>query len=70
MIPKIEDGNNFGVSVQEKVYEEVCRIQKFGFSSLEQFAQYHEKRSKIISLGIKFNSIVSVTKNRGTFMNV
>ncbi|KAF0993232.1 hypothetical protein HZS_797, partial [Henneguya salminicola] len=57
LIPKIEDGNNFGVSVQEALLEEVGRVQQDAGSYLDQFPRFHANRAKIVSKMIKYPTI-------------
>ena len=40
MVPKIEDGNNFGVSIQEDVLAEVGKSEADAGSYLEQLSRY------------------------------
>ncbi|KII68499.1 Proteasome activator complex subunit 3 [Thelohanellus kitauei] len=57
LIPRVEDGNNFGVSVQETILEEIGRIQQDIGTYLDQFTRYHLNRTKIISKSIKYPPI-------------
>merc|ERR1711881_727526 len=49
LIPRIEDGNNFGVSIQEEVLNEVHRIQTESVQYLDAISRYFITRAKIIS---------------------
>ena len=40
MVPKIEDGNNFGVGIQEDVLGEVGKSEADAGSYLEQLSRY------------------------------
>ena len=40
MIPKIEDGNNFGVGIQEDILGEVSKAEADAGSYLEQVSRY------------------------------
>ncbi|EDO29241.1 predicted protein, partial [Nematostella vectensis] len=40
LIPRIEDGNNFGVSIQEEALSEVQRIEGEAATFLDQIARY------------------------------
>ncbi|KAF1742202.1 hypothetical protein MXB_3183, partial [Myxobolus squamalis] len=60
LIPKIEDGNNFGVSVQEALLEEVGRVQQDVGAYLDQFSRYHANRAKLISKVLKYPHIHSL----------
>ena len=46
-IPKIEDGNNFGVSIQEETVEDLSRAEDTAFSGLEAFSKYFMFRAKL-----------------------
>ncbi|XP_031566809.1 proteasome activator complex subunit 3-like [Actinia tenebrosa] len=54
LIPRIEDGNNFGVSIQEEALSEVQRIEGEAASFLDQIARYFVTRGKIISKVVKY----------------
>lgn len=48
-IPKIEDGNNFGVSIQEEVVTELSRAEESGFLLLDNVSKYYHARAKLIT---------------------
>ncbi|XP_074602744.1 proteasome regulator gamma [Brevipalpus obovatus] len=54
MIPKIEDGNNFGVSVQEEILEEVRAVEQEGAVYFDEISKYHSTRAKIVSKIFKY----------------
>jgi len=54
LIPRIEDGNNFGVSIQEEVLNEVHRIQTESVNYLDAISRYFITRAKIISKVAKY----------------
>lgn len=54
LIPRIEDGNNFGVSIQEEVLNEVHRIQNESVSYLDAVSRYFMTRGKIITKLLKY----------------
>lgn len=54
LIPKIEDGNNFGVSIQEEVLNEVHRIEGDSINYLDGISRYFITRGKIISKLAKY----------------
>jgi len=54
LIPKIEDGNNFGVSIQEEILSEVNRIQTEATSYLDQISRYYITRGKLLSKIAKY----------------
>lgn len=49
LIPKIEDGNNFGVSVQEDTLSEIQQVEVEATSYLDQISRYYVSRGKLIS---------------------
>lgn len=54
MIPKIEDGNNFGVSVQEDTMSEARQIESEAATYLDQISRYFLTRGKIVSKVAKY----------------
>jgi hypothetical protein len=48
-IPRIEDGNNFGVSVQEDAIKEVGHCEDFAFEFLGGITKYYISRAKLIT---------------------
>lgn len=53
-IPKIEDGNNFGVSIQEDALGEVSKAESDAGSYLEQVSRYFGSRGKLLSKAAKY----------------
>ncbi|EDW39642.1 GL15090 [Drosophila persimilis] len=49
MIPKIEDGNNFGVSVQEDTLTEIRAVESDAATWFIQISAYFRSRAKIVS---------------------
>lgn len=49
LIPKIEDGNNFGVSVQEDTLAEIQQVEVEATNYLEQVSRYYVTRAKLIT---------------------
>jgi proteasome activator subunit 3 (PA28 gamma) len=49
LIPKIEDGNNFGVSIQEDTLGEIRTVEAEAATFYEQISRYYLTRGKIIS---------------------
>ena len=49
LIPKIEDGNNFGVSIQEDTLGEIRTVEAEAATFYEQISRYFITRGKIIS---------------------
>lgn len=50
MIPKIEDGNNFGVSVQEDTLAEVQSVESEAAAFFDQISRYFISRGKFLNL--------------------
>lgn len=57
LIPKIEDGNNFGVSIQEDTMAEARQVETEAATYLEQLSRYYISRAKIISKIAKYPHI-------------
>lgn len=57
LIPKIEDGNNFGVGVQEDALAELRQVEAECATYLDQISRYFLTRGKMISKVIKYPSI-------------
>jgi len=53
-MPKIEDGDNFGVQIQEEVLSELHRSQESGYNIRDGVRQNHLNRAKICSKIIKY----------------
>ncbi|XP_076800085.1 proteasome activator complex subunit 3-like [Clavelina lepadiformis] len=49
LIPKIEDGNNFGVEVQEETLGELKTVEQDLLSNQEEIASYFLSRAKVIT---------------------
>ncbi|KZO95977.1 proteasome activator pa28 REG alpha/beta subunit [Calocera viscosa TUFC12733] len=56
-MPKVEDGDNFGVEVQEQVLSELHRAQEAGYNLLDGLKTYHMNRAKICSKLIKYPNL-------------
>nr|KAG5700653.1 hypothetical protein BaRGS_015483 [Batillaria attramentaria] len=54
LIPKIEDGNNFGVSIQEDTMAEARQVETESATYLDQLSRYYVTRAKIISKIAKY----------------
>eukprot|EP01104_Vermistella_antarctica_P021437 TRINITY_DN9690_c0_g1_i1.p1 TRINITY_DN9690_c0_g1~~TRINITY_DN9690_c0_g1_i1.p1 ORF type:complete len:252 (+),score=78.58 TRINITY_DN9690_c0_g1_i1:79-834(+) len=48
-IPRIEDGNNFGVQIQEETVGELGRVESDAFTVLENMTKYYLSRAKLLS---------------------
>src|SRR5882724_7475465 len=44
MVPKVEDGNNFGVQIQESVIKAIGQAERQSLSRLNQFSNYYKFR--------------------------
>ncbi|XP_008205189.1 proteasome activator complex subunit 3 isoform X3 [Nasonia vitripennis] len=57
MIPKIEDGNNFGVSIQEDTLAEVQAVESEAAAYFDQISRYFISRAKMVSKVAKYPHI-------------
>jgi len=60
-MPKIEDGDNFGVQIQEEVLSELLRSQETAYNFRDSVRQHHLGRAKICSKLIKYPHIEDYT---------
>ncbi|XP_071803153.1 proteasome activator complex subunit 3-like [Asterias amurensis] len=54
LIPRIEDGNNFGVSIQEDTLAELRQVESESGAYLDQISRYFITRAKLISKVAKY----------------
>ncbi|XP_078493850.1 proteasome activator complex subunit 3-like isoform X2 [Ciona intestinalis] len=54
LIPKIEDGNNFGVSIQEETLGEIRQVESESSGFLDQIAKYYCTRAQIVAKVAKY----------------
>ncbi|VDK61375.1 unnamed protein product [Anisakis simplex] len=54
LIPRIEDGNNFGVSIQEEALNEVRTVEGEAASFLDQISRYFVSRARLITKVAKY----------------
>ncbi|ELU10146.1 hypothetical protein CAPTEDRAFT_149100 [Capitella teleta] len=54
LIPRIEDGNNFGVSIQEDTMAEARTVETEAATYLDQISRYYMTRAKVISKVAKY----------------
>lgn len=54
MIPKIEDGNNFGVSIQEDTLAEIQSVESEAAAFFDQISRYFVSRAKVVSKVAKY----------------
>lgn len=57
MIPKIEDGNNFGVSIQEDTLAEIQSVETEAAAFFDQISRYFISRAKVVSKVAKYPHI-------------
>lgn len=57
LIPKIEDGNNFGVAIQEDVVSEARQVESEASAYLDQISRYYLQRARIITKIAKYPHI-------------
>ncbi|KAL5291995.1 PSME3.2 family protein [Megaselia abdita] len=57
MIPKIEDGNNFGVSIQEDTLSEVQAVEAEAAAYFDQISRYFLSRAKVVTKVAKYPHI-------------
>ncbi|CAG7836575.1 unnamed protein product [Allacma fusca] len=62
LIPKIEDGNNFGVSIQEDTLGEIRTVEAEAATFYEQISRYFITRGKIISKVAKYPHVEDYRK--------
>ena len=53
-VPRIEDGNNFGVGVQEDMVSELSRAEDHAFALLESITKYYIGRAKLVTRCFKY----------------
>lgn len=56
-IPRIEDGNNFGVSIQEETLNELGRAEDAAFAALDSMSKYFVSRAKLVAKCIKYPGV-------------
>ncbi|KAJ1494105.1 proteasome activator pa28 [Baffinella frigidus] len=62
-IPKVEDGNNFGVSIQEDTVNELTKAEDTSFSLLEAVNKYFMTRGKLVSRMAKYPGLHDYAKS-------
>eukprot|EP01084_Bolivina_argentea_P072428 131505_1 len=53
-IPSIQEGNNFGVEIQEDIVDDLSRNENGALDAIEQISNYYQIRSKSISKILKW----------------
>lgn len=62
LIPRIEDGNNFGVSVQEDTMAEARQVEAEAAAYLDQISRYFMTRGKIIAKIAKYPHVEDIRR--------
>ncbi|XP_039695788.1 proteasome activator complex subunit 3-like [Pteropus medius] len=57
LIPKVEDGNNFGVSIQEDTVDRLWTVESTAASYLRRFSTYYNTRAKLVSKIVKYPQV-------------
>ncbi|XP_077281768.1 proteasome activator complex subunit 3-like isoform X2 [Temnothorax americanus] len=57
LIPKIEDGNNFGVSIQKAMLSEIQSVESKAAAFLDQISRYYISRVRIVSKAARYPHI-------------
>ena len=53
-IPSIQEGNNFGVEIQEDIVDDISRVENGSMDCIDQITNYYQIRSKSISKILKW----------------
>eukprot|EP01132_Coremiostelium_polycephalum_P001403 gene1403-1772_t len=56
-VPRIEDGNNFGVDIQEDVVGQLNKVEEVYTSNLEQSEQFFISRAGLVKKALKYKEI-------------
>mmetsp|Transcript_16922 Transcript_16922/g.33904 ORF Transcript_16922/g.33904 Transcript_16922/m.33904 type:complete len:263 (+) Transcript_16922:214-1002(+) len=56
-IPKVEDGNNFGVSIQEETVSELAKAEDTSYALLDGINKYFMTRGKLVSRVAKYPGV-------------
>lgn len=62
-IPRIEDGNNFGVTIQEETLSELGRAEEAAFATLENAPKYFLLRAKYLTKSLKYPGVADYRKS-------
>jgi proteasome activator subunit 3 (PA28 gamma) len=62
MIPRIEDGNNFGVSIQEDTMAEARQVESEAATFLDQISRYFMTRGKIVAKVAKLPHVADIRR--------
>ncbi|GBE60640.1 subunit of proteaseome activator [Babesia ovata] len=61
-VPRIEDGNNFGVGIQEEVILELTRVEDTAFNLFDSIVKYYMARAKLCTKVIKYPNVCDYTE--------
>eukprot|EP00920_Eleutheroschizon_duboscqi_P026981 GHVT01066099.1.p1 GENE.GHVT01066099.1~~GHVT01066099.1.p1 ORF type:complete len:264 (+),score=31.58 GHVT01066099.1:179-970(+) len=56
-VPRIEDGNNFGVGIQEEAIQELARVEDSAFNLYDAVVKYYMARAKLSTKVIKYPNV-------------
>ncbi|CRG96624.1 subunit of proteaseome activator complex, putative [Plasmodium gallinaceum] len=56
-VPRIEDGNNFGVGIQEEAIQELARVEESAFNLYDAIVKYYMERAKLSTKVIKYPNV-------------
>ena len=62
LIPRIEDGNNFGVSIQEETLSEIRTVEQEAATYFDQVSRYFISRGKIVAKIAKYPHVADFRK--------
>jgi len=57
-VPRIADGNNFGVEVQEEITKVLEGAEDAGYGVLDSFASYHSTRGALATKVLKYPNVM------------
>ncbi|GFE54824.1 subunit of proteaseome activator [Babesia ovis] len=61
-VPRIEDGNNFGVGIQEEVILELTRVEDTAFNLFDSIVKYYMARAKLCTKVLKYPNVCDYTE--------
>ncbi|EPR63288.1 putative subunit of proteaseome activator complex [Toxoplasma gondii GAB2-2007-GAL-DOM2] len=56
-VPRIEDGNNFGVGIQEEAIQELARVEDWAFNLYDAIFKYYMARAKLSTKVLKYPNV-------------
>eukprot|EP00941_MAST-03F_sp_MAST-3F-sp1_P003732 g3732.t1 len=62
-IPKIQDGNNFAVGVQEECITELSRVEDSCFTVIESMSKYFGTRASLVAKAIKYPTVADYRRS-------